>query len=141
MEFVEYFNLLNSGYKSFSFSIVGIIFIIIGIVSIFFILRFKKKVTILVRRWKAMLIFMCLWTVFAVFWVGLSLSSTFSEYLELRGVLLNNEYKVVEGYVDSYHPMPYAGHEHETFTVQGVNFSYSDYEVTNAFNNIISLSV
>jgi len=34
--------------------------------------------------------------------------------------------------------MPYTGHQDETFTVNGVRFSYSDFGVTCGFNNSAS---
>lgn len=39
----------------------------------------------------------------------------------------NNEYKVVEGYVEDFKAMPYTGHSFESFSIMGVEFSYSDY--------------
>ena len=34
--------------------------------------------------------------------------------------------------------MPYAGHASESFSVSGVDFRYSDFNVTDAFNNAAS---
>jgi hypothetical protein len=44
----------------------------------------------------------------------------------------------VEGIVDSFHPMPYGGHDTERFTVDGVHFSYSDYIIDAGFNRTSS---
>ena len=44
----------------------------------------------------------------------------------------------LEGRVDHFHPMPYAGHDEETFDVNGVKFWYSDYIITAGFNNTAS---
>jgi hypothetical protein len=46
--------------------------------------------------------------------------------------------RVVEGVVESFHPMPAAGHDTERFTVAGESFAYSDYEITGGFNNAAS---
>ena len=37
------------------------------------------------------------------------------------------EYAIVEGYVEDFHPMPYSGHDKESFTINGVRFAYTDY--------------
>jgi hypothetical protein len=48
---------------------------------------------------------------------------------ETRGQLA-----VVAGPVETFHPVPYDGHDTERFTVSNVHFAYSDYEVTSGFN-------
>ncbi len=45
---------------------------------------------------------------------------------------------VVEGRITNFVPMPYEGHADENFAVSGVQFSYSDYGVSDAFNNTSS---
>src|SRR5262249_332614 len=35
-------------------------------------------------------------------------------------------------------PMPYAGHSDESFTVMGIRFTYSDYHISDGFNNTSS---
>ena len=45
------------------------------------------------------------------------------------------EYMVVEGYVENFVPMPYEGKSDESFEINGVKFSYSDYEVQYGYNN------
>lgn len=45
------------------------------------------------------------------------------------------EYQIVEGYVENFVPMPYTGHSHESFEVNGVSFSYSDYSVQSGHHN------
>ncbi len=42
--------------------------------------------------------------------------------------------KFVEGEIANFVPMPYGGHAHESFTVRGISFSYSDYAITGCFN-------
>jgi hypothetical protein len=135
MEYIEYFNLLNTGFKDFIDVIPGIIFMVIGIAGLVLVIKFRNKLTVAFFHWKLLLIFFSVWTVFTIFWTALVLPSTLGEYLTLRNVLISNEFKTVEGIVSNFHPMPYEGHEEETFTVQGIRFSYSDYIATNAFNN------
>jgi hypothetical protein len=45
----------------------------------------------------------------------------------------------VEGVVEKFHPMPYRGRDYESFTVNGVDFSYSDFVGTSScFNHTAS---
>jgi hypothetical protein len=55
-----------------------------------------------------------------------------------RQTYAKGEYATVEGEVSDFHPMPYSGHQNETFAVNGVQFSYSDYVVNPCFNNTVS---
>lgn len=59
-------------------------------------------------------------------------------YFNLKHMIDTNHIKKVEGYVEKYHPMPYDGHEDEHFTINGVYFGYSDFQVTNGYNNSAS---
>lgn len=47
----------------------------------------------------------------------------------------SGQYEVVEGYVENFKPMPYEGHSNESFEINGVEFSYSDYEITSGYHN------
>ena len=46
------------------------------------------------------------------------------------GAYKRGEYEIVEGYVKDFHPMPYWGHDQESFTVSGISFAYSNYSDT-----------
>ena len=45
---------------------------------------------------------------------------------------------VIEGRVHDFVPMPFSGHAYEQFTLNGVPFSYSDFELHPCFNNTSS---
>ena len=47
----------------------------------------------------------------------------------------NGDYETVEGYVENFIPMPYDGHSVESFEINGVGFSYSDYHIGIGYNN------
>ena len=49
------------------------------------------------------------------------------DLIKLKDVYDNGNYKIVEGFVVDFDPMPYGGHKQETFNVNGIKFSYSDY--------------
>ena len=61
-----------------------------------------------------------------------------AEYLNLRSVISQGQFSVVEGAVTNFRPMPYTGHTLECFSVREQTFCYSDYVVTAGFNNTTS---
>ena len=59
-------------------------------------------------------------------------------YARARDTYVKGDYSIAEGTVVNFHPMPYSGHQNETFSVNGVEFSYSDYVIVPCFNNTAS---
>jgi hypothetical protein len=59
-------------------------------------------------------------------------------YARAREAYVRGQYSTVEGTVTNFHPMPYSGHPNETFSVNGMQFSYSDYVLIPCFNNTSS---
>jgi hypothetical protein len=49
-------------------------------------------------------------------------------YNRPREIYDSGKYAVVEGIVTDFQPMPSGGHQHETFSVQGIKFEYSDFD-------------
>lgn len=47
----------------------------------------------------------------------------------------SGNYQTVEGYVENFDPMPAEGHKQESFDVNGVHFSYSDYLIQPGYRN------
>ena len=60
--------------------------------------------------------------------------STVSSYKTTVVAYEKGEYEVVEGYVENFVPMPYDGHSVESFEINGVSFSYSDYHIGFGYN-------
>lgn len=56
-------------------------------------------------------------------------------YNKLMNAYESGQYEIVEGYVENFKPMPYEGHSNESFEINGVEFSYSDYEITSGYHN------
>jgi hypothetical protein len=81
------------------------------------------------RSWFARVV-----AVLAALWALGSGFRVSSEYFTFRRALASGATGLVEGTVDDFHPMPVGGHGAESFTVQGVRFSYAVSEVTGAFN-------
>jgi hypothetical protein len=59
-------------------------------------------------------------------------------YARAQDAYVQGQYSVVEGTVTNFHPMPYSGHQEESFSVNGVQFSYSDFILVPCFNNTAS---
>jgi len=78
--------------------------------------------------------FAVLFIAFSLVWVVLAATGIVGSWLSYRRALASGAHEVVEGVVENFDPMPHEGHKHESFTVNGVRFSYSDYNVTPAFN-------
>ena len=66
---------------------------------------------------------------------AIALIAQLSMYHKTVGAYKRGDYQIVEGYVENFDPMPYDGHKHESFEIDGVLFSYSDYDVQPGYNN------
>jgi hypothetical protein len=64
--------------------------------------------------------------------------TTFLEYSRLQAAYRRGEYATVEGVIQNFQPMPWDGHQDECFSVNAVQFCYSDYGPTAGFNNTAS---
>ena len=71
-------------------------------------------------------------------WTVVSFAGTYTEYLRHKTLAEENRCRLVEGPVEHFVPMPYAGHAVESFFVNGVAFKYSDFIITDGFNNTSS---
>lgn len=56
----------------------------------------------------------------------------------LNKIIEKKEFNIVEGEIENFHPMPYEGHDMESFTVKGIYFEYSDFVFNYGFNNTSS---
>ena len=72
---------------------------------------------------------------FAAVFLIISWVSYLNMYNKTVGAYKNGQYEVVDGYVENFVPMPYEGHSNESFEINGVEFSYSDYEIQPGYNN------
>ncbi len=67
-------------------------------------------------------------------WMVASFVVTNGEYLALIRAYSEGNFKVVEGPVQNFFPMPFTPNGKESFEVGGVRFEYSDFELTAAHN-------
>lgn len=130
MNFELVFDADEAGYRQWWFPAFGLIFVAIGLGIVIYHRRNPSPGR---SRWSR--VFPYLFAGFAVFWVSVSFVGTFSEYWELRQALRSGQFKVVEGKVVDFVPMPAQGHAMEKFTVNGHRYEFSDYVVTAGFNN------
>lgn len=52
--------------------------------------------------------------------------TTFLEYSRLQAAYRRGEYATVQGVIQNFQPMPWDGHQDECFSVNAVQFCYSD---------------
>ena len=128
-DYVVAFNILDSGYRQWWFPTVGLLGMTFGIVFVSVAERIKRenggplKVVILTL---------------GSMWVFMTFALTYGDYRNCCQTLASGKASYVEGSVDNFVPMPVQGHANEKFTVMGVPFNYSDYEVEAGFNNASS---
>lgn len=70
-----------------------------------------------------------------LFATAILIPAKIGEYHATIGAFEKGEYEIVEGYVEDFHPMAYTGHgDYETFRINDVTFSYSDYDIHFGYN-------
>ncbi|MBD1575662.1 hypothetical protein HC723_04240 [Vibrio sp. S11_S32] len=130
MDYEVVFMMARGGLGSLTFAIPGLVFIAIG----FFLIKnrdrlakYRSRLFVTIFSW-FFFVFAVLWTLLAGLGIGLIQYQLRSDYAE-------GNYEIVEGIVENFEPMPYEGHQSESFTVNGIKFKYSDFRVTSGFNN------
>ena len=53
--------------------------------------------------------------------------NSIEKFDKIKELFRNNEYEIVEGKIENFDPMPYSGHQQESFKVAGIPFDYSDF--------------
>ena len=74
----------------------------------------------------------------SLLWVWGAGQSVFMSENDIAGSSKDKSCAVVSGKVENFTPMPKSGHAQETFTVSGVKFGFSDFQITGGFNNTSS---
>jgi hypothetical protein len=137
--FVKVFDVLDSGFRDWTFSAHGLIFVAVGMIFVVFQKVIKlTRIPFLDIRPKARTLFAWSFLGFGILWTALAFFGTYSEYLRHASLVRANGCRVVEGTVEHFVPMAYAGHVEESFSVSGVPFKYSDFGITDGFNNTSS---
>lgn len=134
MEYRTVFDFAESGYSAWPFAAFGVILLGWGTVLIVLRRRFPGRHT----HRRGIAVFAFFWIGFVVLWTLLALLGTYGEYARLRAAINEGRARVVEGVVSQFRPMPVSGHAMERFCVADDCFEYSDFVVTNGFNNTSS---
>jgi hypothetical protein len=127
------YDVIHSGARVFWFPAFGLTGILIGLCLPWLIRNEILRGPKWMLPW-----FPIAWLFGAIMWTIVATLGVGGEYLRDRYTLSSGKADYVEGVVENFVPMPAAGHANESFTVNGVTFSYSDYEVTPGFNNAAS---
>ncbi|MBV9459054.1 MAG: hypothetical protein JO141_16245, partial [Bradyrhizobium sp.] len=137
--FVKVFDVVDAGFRDWTFPAFGLIFVAIGVVIAAFpaILR-AMNIPSLDFQTGFRRIFRYGFLAFAILWAILAFWTTFPQHLRHKALAEKNQCRVVEGPVENFVPMPFGGHAVESFSVAGVSFKYSDFIVTDGFNNTSS---
>ena len=137
--FTKVFDVLDSGFRNWSFSAFGLIFVFIGL-AIFFAPGLIKSIGITYfnfeSKWQKF--FRYYFLVFSILWTAITFYSTYSSHMRHQNLMQRGGCQTAEGQVENFVPMPYSGHAYESFSVSGIQFKYSDYIVTDGFNNTSS---
>jgi len=137
--FVKVFDVQEAGFRAWEFPAIGLVFIVVGLLF-FFSPRVIKATGIPFlefKSWRSQL-FRYVLPIFAVFWTAIAFLGTYSQYRHAVSMAQNNGCLTIEGPVENFVPMPYSGHAMETFSVDGVKFAYSDFNITGGFNTTAS---
>jgi hypothetical protein len=70
---------------------------------------------------------------------GLGIGNITYQYYKCVNWVKSGDYSIITGTVTDFDPMPYGGHKSENFSVDGVHFEYSDFDLSKCgFNNTTS---
>jgi hypothetical protein len=140
--FVKVFDVVDTGFRDWKFSVTGLILVAVALANVIYgdslptALKFRIQ---FLDSWPvAKKLVRCAFLAFALVWTAGAFSTTYGQHLRHQQLAEQNQCRVVEGPVVDFVPMPFTGHAQESFSVAGVPFHYSDYGVTDAFNNTAS---
>ena len=125
MQYTVLFDVSQSANRSAHAAALGLVFIALGLAFVLF----RRHLPSGTPR-----IFPFLFLGFALTWTSLVFFGTASDFPNLSAALRDGQCEVTEGTVTQFHPMPYEGHQNESFVVGGKRFEYSDYDSRAGFN-------
>jgi hypothetical protein len=130
MRYEVVFDIRDAGFRCWWFLVPGVVLVLVGCC----LLYLRDRLPLRAPEWRRQAVPPVGFLGFAVIWIGAAFHFTYGEYVRLSRVLDAGAASVVEGRVEDFHPMPYTGHQDESFVVAGRRFQYSDFEPTCAFN-------
>jgi hypothetical protein len=134
--FVRVFDVLESGYRTWTFPTYGLAFVVVGII----IFAFPKIITFTSIPYfnfpsKLQRVFRYGFLGFAILWTTIAFLATYLAHLHHKSLVQENKCLLVEGPVENFATTAYGVAAQESFSVSGVKFEYSDFDMTNGFNN------
>jgi hypothetical protein len=128
MKYAVVFDVAERGYTSWWFPAVGLLLVVCAATALLVPENLPRKVKV----GRSFLL------AFALAWTMVALVGTLGGHARLARALKQGRCEIAEGEVTDFHPMPYGGHEEESFVVVGRRFHYSDYLVTPGFRRSLS---
>jgi hypothetical protein len=108
-------------------------FIVVGCIIFGYNYRNRKN---LAKRPTAGMIFGIFFVGFSLITAIISIPSDIREYIKVKTLYKNGQLQITEGEVTDFTPMPYGGHQDESFKINNIFFHYSDYDESYyGFNN------
>lgn len=133
MDYTLVFDVTEKGLDYFFF--MPLLFIFVGLGVSFFNIKFNLSTS---PKKKFAIVFGFIFSGFALIMSLAIIPSELSTRAKTKKILENKEYKIVEGEIENFNPMPHSGHAMESFTVKDVYFEYSDYVIQYGFNQTAS---
>lgn len=136
MEYELVYDAANFAWRNWTFIMLGPVFVAIGLAMVF-----SKSVSRLFGRElnsRLYVLFSRFFLGFAILWTAIAGAATWHQNHETASASRMNLCTLIEGQVQNFDPMPASGHKHESFTVLGVPFEYSDYVLTGGYNNTVA---
>ena len=109
-------------------------FVVMFLIAMFLFIRYKLNDNENLHNNKIFKRFMGGFVCLAIFSI-FGLLGQIHMYSRIVKAYEQGDYQTVEGYVENFDPMPYGGHKQESFDINGVSFSYSDFSVQPGYHN------
>lgn len=133
MDYKTVFEVTDKGFDM--ITLMPLLFIVIGVGISWFNIKYNKSKS---PKRNFTIVFGFIFSGFALVMLLSTVPSSLANRNKTQKIFENQEYQVVEGTIEDFHPMPHSGHDVESFTVNGVYFEYSDYMLVYGFNNTAS---
>ncbi len=126
MKFTTIYDIMFES-PNYSVALKSIIFFCVGVISIILTIKRRKQNKIYGKVFFTGIAFVLLSLIWLVLIGGMEYYSIHSG----QKAIIRKQYRIIEGHVKNYNPMPYEGHAKEEFDVGNVHFEFSDYDLGN----------
>ena len=137
-QFTVVYNVLDHTLSDYSFSFGGGLFIAVGLILVFAPQLFFWRKTLAKGSRAAIRMFGSVFLTFAFVWTISTVMRIRERQTHFHDLAANGKCQVVEGPIERFVAMPKGGNAYESFEVAGVQFMYSDFVDSGAFNQSLS---